>query len=133
MRDRPARWLPLTALRAHFLAGLDRRDPVTGLCDAPDVLDLYQLITGNPVLANGLPALRRRDTALLAEALGDTTDAGPLPARLAAAQIAATHHLLAEDNANQLSEGRAADDRHPGAVADAEVAFTLLRNGLRKL
>jgi AcrR family transcriptional regulator len=132
VRNRSVRWLPLTALRAHFLTGLDRRDPVTGLCDDPKVLDLYRLITGNPALANGLLALRSHDTALLAEALRDTTDAGPLPARLAAAHIAATHHLLAEDNANQLSEGRSADDRHPGAAADAEVAFKLLRNGLRR-
>jgi len=133
VRARPARWSPLAALRAHFLDGLDRRDPVTGLCDEPEALDLYRLINDNPVLVNGLLALRTRAAALLADALRDTSDAGALAARLAATQFAAAQHLLADDNAGHLGAGRSADERHPGAVADAEVAFTLLRNGLRKL
>lgn len=132
VRARPARWTSLAALRAHFLAGLDRRDPVTGLCDDADVLALYRLINANPVLTNGLQALRRRDAALLADALRETTNADVLPARLAAAQFATTQHLLADDNVRHLGAGRSADERHPGAVADAEVAFGLLRNGLRK-
>lgn len=133
VRERPTHWSPLAALRTHFLAGLDRREPVTGLCDDPMVLDIYRLINANPVLANGLLALRRRDTALLADGLRDTTDAGVLASRLAATQLAATLHLLADDNAKHLGEGQSADERHPGAIADAEAAFTLLRNGLRKL
>ncbi|MBB6376829.1 hypothetical protein BKA01_004087 [Pseudonocardia eucalypti] len=97
------------------------------------MLGLYRLINDNPVLVNGLLALRGRDTALLADALRNTTDAGALHSRLAAAQLAATQHLLADDNANHLGQGRSADQHHPNAVADAEAAFTLLRNGLRKL
>lgn len=132
VRSRPTRWSPLAALRAHFLAGLDQRDPVTGLCDDPDVLALYRLINQNPVLTNGLLALRSRDATLLADALRGTTDTHVLPARLAAAQFTITQHLLADDNVRHLGAGRSADERHPGAVADAEVAFTLLRNGLRR-
>jgi AcrR family transcriptional regulator len=133
VRERPARSSALAALRAHFLSGLDRRDPVTGLCDDPRVLDLYRLITENAVLANGLLALRTRDAALLADALRETTPARALPARLAAAQISAVQHLLADDNASLLRAGRSADERHPGAVADAEEAFALLRDGSREL
>lgn len=130
---RPARSSAFAALSAHFLDGLERRDPVTGLCDDPTALDLYRLITKNAVLANGLLAQRTRDAALLAEALQATTSARALPARLAAAQFAATQHLLADDNATLLGAGRTADERYPGAVSDAEEAFTLLRNGVRTL
>ncbi|WP_280276604.1 TetR/AcrR family transcriptional regulator [Nocardia wallacei] len=133
VRDRPTRWSPLAALRAHHLTGLDRRDPVTGLCDDSEVLALYRLINENPVLSNGLLAFRRRDAALLADALQDTTNTQPLRARLAAAQFTTTQHLLAEDNVNHLDKGQSADERHPAAVADAETAFTLLHNGLHKL
>ncbi len=33
VRARAPEQSPLQALHAHFRAGLDRRDPVTGLCD----------------------------------------------------------------------------------------------------
>lgn len=133
VRDRPARSSALAALRAHFLAGLDQREPVTGLCDDADVLNLYRLINDNPALTDGLLAMRTRDVTLLADALRDTKCAGTLPARLAATHFTSTQHLLADDNANYLRSGQSADERYPGAVADAEVAFTLLRNGLAKL
>jgi AcrR family transcriptional regulator len=133
VRDRSARQSPLAALRAHFLVGLERGDPVTGLCADPTVLDLYQLINNNPVLSNGLLALRRRDTALLAEALEETTNADSLHARLASIQFSATQYLLADDNAKRLIEGLSADERYSDAVADADAAFMLLRNGLHKL
>ncbi|MCZ9336804.1 TetR family transcriptional regulator, partial [Streptomyces sp. TRM76130] len=41
---------PLTALRRHFLAGLERRDPVTGLNDDPEVLAFHRLLYGTPAL-----------------------------------------------------------------------------------
>jgi AcrR family transcriptional regulator len=42
---------PLAALRRHFLAGLERRDPVTGLNDHPEVLAFHTLLYGTPALA----------------------------------------------------------------------------------
>ncbi|MBF6176815.1 TetR/AcrR family transcriptional regulator [Nocardia blacklockiae] len=133
VRNRPARWSPLAALRAHHLAGLNRRDPATGLCDDSEVLALYGLINEHPVLANGLLAFRRRDAAQLADALLDTGNTNAFRARMAAAQFTTTQHLLAEDNVKHLVEGQSAAERHPGAVADAETAFALLSDGLRKL
>ena len=41
---------PLPALHAHFRQGLDRRDPVTGLCDHPHVLAYHGLLYGTPSL-----------------------------------------------------------------------------------
>src|SRR2546430_13755683 len=38
VRDRADSDSPLTALHRHFLDGLDRRDPVTGLNDHPGVI-----------------------------------------------------------------------------------------------
>ena len=41
---------PVDALRRHFLAGLERRDPVTGLNDHPAVLAFHTLLYGTPSL-----------------------------------------------------------------------------------
>src|SRR6059036_3770863 len=41
---------PLAALRRHFLDGLERCDPVTGLNEHPDVLAFHTLLYGTPSL-----------------------------------------------------------------------------------
>ncbi|WP_199234793.1 hypothetical protein [Kribbella sp. VKM Ac-2568] len=48
---------PVEALRDHFLAGLERRDPVTGLNDRPEVLAYYRLrpSTRRPARTGGSP------------------------------------------------------------------------------
>ncbi|MGW0465810.1 TetR/AcrR family transcriptional regulator [Streptomyces sp. NPDC003027] len=123
---RPAGAGPLDALRAHFLRGLDRRDPVTGLCDDPDVLAFQRFLYGTPALVARLHGYRDRSEAALARALGGE----PLPARLAAAQIVAVLRVLAEENARRMAAGESADEVHPEAVAAAERAFRSLRDGL---
>lgn len=60
---------PLDALYAHLLDGLDRRDPVTGLCDHPAVLSYLRLLYGTPALVGRLHAYRMRSEAALADAL----------------------------------------------------------------
>ncbi|XCM31331.1 TetR family transcriptional regulator [Streptomyces parvus] len=116
---------PLDALRCHFLDGLDRRDPVTGLCDAPQVLAFLRLLYGTPSLVARLHAYQGRSEAALARALG-----GGLSDRLAAGQIIAVLRILALENWRRTDAGESADRVYAGAVQAAEEAFVQLRTGL---
>ncbi|MFJ5868324.1 TetR/AcrR family transcriptional regulator [Streptomyces parvus] len=116
---------PLDALRRHFLDGLDRRDPVTGLCDAPQVLAFLRLLYGTPALVARLHAYQGRSEAALARALG-----GGVPDRLAAGQIIAVLRILALENWRRIDAGQSADRVYAGAVQEAEEAFVQLRTGL---
>ncbi|MCX5411098.1 TetR/AcrR family transcriptional regulator [Streptomyces sp. NBC_00059] len=118
---------PLDALRAHFLDGLDRRDPVTGLCDVPQVLAFLRMLYGTPSLVARMFAYQRRSEAALARALDP---AGPLPARLAAGQIIVVLRILAEENWRRIDEGESADEVHGDAVTAAGLAFGQLERGL---
>lgn len=122
---RPSGDSPLDALRRHFLDGLDRRDPVTGLCDVPEVLAFLRLLYGTPSLVARMYAYQGRSEAALARALGG----GP-PERLAAGQIIAVLRILALDNWRRIDAGESADRVYPGAVQAAEQAFVQLRTGL---
>ncbi|WP_103535495.1 TetR/AcrR family transcriptional regulator [Streptomyces sp. SM11] len=122
---RPPADSPLDALRRHFLDGLDRRDPVTGLCDAPEVLAFLRLLYGTPSLVARMYAYQGRSETALARALGG----GP-PERLAAGQIIAVLRILALDNWRRIDAGESADRVYPGAVQAAEQAFAQLRAGL---
>ncbi|WP_405397933.1 TetR/AcrR family transcriptional regulator [Streptomyces microflavus] len=116
---------PLEALRRHFLAGLDRRDPATGLCDAPQVLAFHRLLYGTPSLVARLYAYQGRSEAALARALG-----GGVTARLVAGQVIAVLRILAEENWRRIDAGESADRVYAGAVQAAEEAFVQLRSGL---
>lgn len=116
---------PLDALRRHFLAGLERRDPVTGLCDVPEVLAFHRLLYGTPSLVARLYAYQSRSEAALARALG-----GRVTDRLAAGQIVAVLRILALDNWRRISEGISAGQVYGDAVAAAELGFVQLRSGL---
>ncbi|OMI35034.1 TetR family transcriptional regulator [Streptomyces sparsogenes DSM 40356] len=153
VRDRPAGQSPLAALRQHFLEGLERRDPITGLNDAEGVLAFHRLLYGTPSLVARLFAYVSRSEEALASALaeagpGDGAGGGPgegrgdqpgggadggtegLAARLAAGQIITVQRILAEDNWRRIAEGATAEEVHPGAVAAADRAFAMLRSGL---
>ncbi|MGW4036815.1 TetR/AcrR family transcriptional regulator [Streptomyces sp. NPDC004778] len=119
---------PLDALRRHFLDGLDRRDPVTGLCDVPQVLAFLRLLYGTPALAARLHTYQGRSEAALARALG-----GGLSGRLAAGQIIAVLRILALENWRRTDAGESADRVYAGAVQAAEEAFVQLRTGLEPL
>lgn len=116
---------PLAALRRHFLDGLDRRDPVTGLNDHEQVLAYHRLVFGTPSLAARVASYTEAEEVALAEALG-----GTLAARLAAGQVIAVQRILARHNWRQLIDGRPAGAVHPEAVVDANQAFDLLADGL---
>lgn len=66
---RPAGRPPLDALRQHFIDGLDRRDPVTGLNDADEVLAFHRLLYGTPALVARIYAYTSRTEDALTEAL----------------------------------------------------------------
>ncbi|MFE5856874.1 TetR/AcrR family transcriptional regulator [Streptomyces sp. NPDC056500] len=121
----------LEALLKHFLAGLERRDPVTGLNDEAEVLAFHRLLYGTPSLLARLHGHVERDENALAAALGEKSDGvGRL---LAAGQIVAVRRILAQENWRRISAGARADDLWPEAVAAAEAAFAQLENGLAHL
>ncbi|MFF7443631.1 TetR/AcrR family transcriptional regulator [Streptomyces sp. NPDC008122] len=117
---------PLDALCEHLLAGLQRRDPVTGLCDVPAVLAYHRLLYGTPALLAGIHAYQQRSEEALARALGGD----PLTARLAAGQITAVLRILANENVARLTAGEALDAVARDAMAAAREAFRSLREGL---
>ncbi|MDX3455378.1 TetR family transcriptional regulator [Streptomyces sp. ME02-8801-2C] len=116
---------PVEALRRHFLDGLSREDPVTGLNGAPGVLAFHRLLYGTPSLVARAYEYQQRSEAVLAVALGDT-----LAARLAAGQIIAVLRILAQENWRRIAAGEAVEAVRGDAVAAAEEAFRQLEAGL---
>ncbi|WP_399886362.1 TetR family transcriptional regulator [Streptomyces sp. BBFR51] len=121
-REGPA---PIEALRRHFLAGLERGDPVTGLNGHPAVLAFHRLLYGTPALVARMHTQLERSEAALAQALG-----GDLEARLAAGQIIAVQRILALENWRRVAAGERVEDVRQDAVAAAERAFAGLATGL---
>ncbi|MGY4904548.1 TetR family transcriptional regulator [Streptomyces sp. 900116325] len=118
---------PLDALRRHFLDGLERRDPVTGLCDHPQVLAFHRMLYGTPSLVARMYGYQGRSEAALARALGDA-----VPDRLAAGQIIAVQRILALENWRRIDAGESADEVYEDAVRAAELGFVQMRSGLEK-
>ncbi|MEW1896696.1 TetR/AcrR family transcriptional regulator [Streptomyces albidoflavus] len=132
---RPPGCSPLAALRRHFLTGLDRRDPVTGLNDDPGVLAFHALLYGTPSLVARLHTHQERDEAALAEALTpvDSEVGAGVGERLAAGQIVAVRRVLAQENWRLIAAGGRADDLAEKATRVAEAAFDQLCRGLPRL
>jgi AcrR family transcriptional regulator len=112
---------PAEALRDHFLAGLERRDPVTGLNDNPEVLAFYRLVFSTPALATRMYQFIAADQVALKQALGNG-----LAAELTAADLISTQLVLSRRNWTALSGGITADAQYPTAVAEAKVAYRRL-------
>ncbi|WP_328362111.1 TetR family transcriptional regulator [Streptomyces sp. NBC_00445] len=112
---------PLAALRRHFLEGLERGDPITGMNDHPQVVAFHALLYGTPALVAGMSGHLERAEAALAEALG-----GDLDARLAAGQIVAVRRILAQENWRRIRGGEPVEEVRRDAVAAAERAFAQL-------
>ncbi|WP_309062574.1 TetR family transcriptional regulator [Streptomyces sp.] len=119
---------PVEALRRHFLDGLQRCDPVTGLNDDPEVLAFHALLYGTPALVARLYGYLERSEDRLAEALG-----GGLDARLAAGQVIAVRRILAQENWRRIAAGERIADVRADAVAAAERAFDVLAATLSRL
>jgi len=122
VRDREPGVPAMTALHRHFVDGLDRYDPVTGLNDHPGVVAFHRLVFGTPSLAGRLTQYVLEDEEALAGALGPGIEA-----RLRAAQVLAVQRVLARTNCQKIADGRTARDVHPEAVADADLAYAQLR------
>ncbi|MFF4901127.1 TetR/AcrR family transcriptional regulator [Streptomyces sp. NPDC001068] len=116
---------PVGALRAHFLDGLRRNDPITGLNDHPQVLAFHTLLNSTATLVARQHTYLERSEAALAEALGGTLDA-----RLAAGQIIAVQRILAQDNWRRIAAGERVEEVREEAVRAAERAFDRLERAL---
>ncbi|MCF3122078.1 TetR/AcrR family transcriptional regulator [Streptomyces arenae] len=130
--DRPAKRAALDALQRHFLDGLERHDPVTGLNDHPEVLAFHRLLYGTPSLVARLHGYQDRSEQALATALVDAHGGNTLEARLAAGQIVAVQRILASENWRRIAAGESADEVWPDAVTSANRAFGQLRSGLAR-
>ncbi|MEZ3182249.1 TetR/AcrR family transcriptional regulator [Streptomyces pimonensis] len=119
---------PVEALRRHFLDGLRRCDPVTGLNDDPEVLAFHTLLYGTPALVARLYGYLERSEEALAGVLG-----GGLDARLAAGQIIAVRRILAQENWRRIAAGERVGDVRDDAVAAAGRAFGVLAEALPRL
>ena len=124
VRDRRPDLAPMTALHRHFRARLDQFEPVTGLNDHPQVVAFHRLVFSTPSLAGRLTQYMLDDEDALAAALGPG-----IGARLQAAQVIAVQRVLARTNWQKIADGRTAHDVRPEAIADADQAFTQLRQG----
>jgi len=133
VRERPADQSPLDALRAHHLDGLDRHDPITGLCDEPEVLALYRMLFTTPALRARMLEFNQAGAAALAEALVDTAGMPAVEARVAAAAIGGVLWALAQENHAAVAAGRSADEVAPRARAAGEKAFAMLATGFGDL
>jgi AcrR family transcriptional regulator len=129
VRDRRDGETPLAALHRHFQEGLDRRDPITGLCDEPEVLAFHRLVYETPSLVARLSKVDEENAAALAEAFAEATDDRGVRPLALAAQVGAVWWVLARGNWTRLAEGRSAADVHPEAKAAAADAFALLTHG----
>ncbi|SBW22718.1 TetR family transcriptional regulator [Candidatus Protofrankia californiensis] len=131
VRERPSGETPLAALERYFIAGLERRDPVTGLNDDREVLAYHGMVFSTPSLAGRLAQYAARDEEMLAAALAESApNAGELAAALAAGQIVAVRRVLARENWRQLTAKRSVAQVFPDAVTAARQAFQSLREGL---
>lgn len=131
VRGRTAGRSPIDALHEHFLDGLARHDPVTGLDDRPRTLAFVAMVLSVPSLQARLLLYQTRAEAALTDALEAAVPAGDDgTARLAAYQIFAVQRALTDDNRRHLTAGTSADARYPQAVAAADRGFAMLRHGL---
>ncbi|GAA2207537.1 TetR family transcriptional regulator [Nonomuraea monospora] len=125
VRERAAGERPVEALRRHFLDGLSRHDPITGLNDDPEVIAYHRMVFSEaPSLLGRLHQHMARDEEALAEALAETAD--ELAARLLAAQVVATQRVLARRNWQLLADGRPMAEVEPEAVRAAGQGFATL-------
>ncbi|MBP0937507.1 TetR family transcriptional regulator [Streptomyces sp. KCTC 0041BP] len=129
VRDRAAGQTPVGAVHAHFLAALAERDPITGLCDHPNVVAFQGLIYSTASLETRIAHYTAREVELLAGVL-EAESVDPLAARLAAMHVVAVRHELGRENWRRIDFGLTADEAHPAAVADADRAFAMLASGL---
>lgn len=131
VRARPAEVSALSALERSFLDRLAARDPLTGLNDSPDAITCHTLLYSTPALLARLATyLLEKEQELVDELRASCGVPDEFTARLVAAQIFGTQRILGFHNAREIRGGRSADETYPDAVARAEAAYRMLREGL---
>jgi AcrR family transcriptional regulator len=133
VRDRAADETPLDALHRRLRTALEQHDPITGLCDTPEVVAFHRLVRDTPTLSTALLRYHARGVDALTSALLEAKPGAPHPeltARLAASQVITVLQVLANANQRRINGGRSADELAPVALAEADHAFELLRKGL---
>ncbi|MGW0770001.1 TetR/AcrR family transcriptional regulator [Streptomyces sp. NPDC002676] len=122
----------LGAVRRHFLAGLDRRDVVTGLNDNEHFLAFQRMVLAAPSLRLRVLEQTTRTVDALAVTLAEQTgsEPGDITARAAASQLCSAQTELVRENVRRLAAGEKADAVYPDAVVAAQRVFTLLEQGL---
>jgi len=114
------------ALRAWYLAALDRRDPVVGLDDNPGVLAVRRMLRDTPALAQRVCALGYEARDLLAAEISGTEEQPTVMTHVRAGQIIATVEALIAENLRRLLAGESVDAVHADAVVLAHAAFDTL-------
>ena len=134
VRARPPETSALSALERSFLDRLAARDPLTGLNDSPDAITCHTLLYSTPALLARLATyLLEKEQQLVDELRASCGVSDEFTARLAAAQIFGAQRILGFHNAREIRGGRSADETYPDAVARAEAAYRMLREGLSSL
>lgn len=129
VRDRDPGESAVAAMRRHFLAAVERRDPSVGMSDFPVALGLVRLIQRTP-------ALLARAHAFFVRTLDELTDVlieegeEPAIARVVASQLLGTRNALITENHRRLLAGESADAIAADAVMLAGRGFDLLEKGL---
>ena len=130
VRRRPAGTPALTALRSHFVLGVQAHDRASGLCPDEDFVAFRDLIAGSRnLLGRFIEQAVREQRELTAELLG-IPGADELGASLAASQIVSVRLTLVEANFARIRTGRPLAEQTELAVADADRAFAELSSGL---
>ncbi|MFB9929104.1 TetR/AcrR family transcriptional regulator [Amycolatopsis halotolerans] len=131
VRARPDGVSALSALERSFLDRLAEQDPLTGLNDSPDAITCHTLLYSTPALLARLATyLLAKEQELVEELQASCGIEDEFTARLVAAQIFGAQRILGFHNAREIRAGRSADETYPDAVARAEAAYRVLRDGL---
>ncbi|RSS73963.1 TetR/AcrR family transcriptional regulator [Streptomyces sp. WAC06614] len=132
VRDRPAGQTPVGALHAQYTAALAERDPATGLSDLPDIVAFMRLLYSADSLLGRVARYAEREVELLTEVL-EAESVPPLLARLSAQHLVTVRHELGRANWHRMAAGATSDEAYPEAVADADLAFSALADGLDRV
>lgn len=129
VRGRAPGETPHSVMRDYFLRGLQEREPMSGLCDHPMVLQVQRILRENPALGLRAMEYRRQSASLLAEVLIEE-GSSEMTAHLVASQLLHVQHLLSQSNVRRVWAGEPLDDIYPDAVASATHAFQILADGI---
>lgn len=132
VRSRAPEESPLQALRRDYLRRLADHDPSTGICADQQVIAIRRMISTTPTLSLRMTHYLLTAESSLAEALaadlGEPEDS--VLARIAAGQLLSTERALVRANQERILAGADPDSVYTEAVRQAEMAYTVIAQGL---